>query len=356
MERPKFDFCWEGRLVLTIFLFTILIVFTVLKLWASWPRRYDRWSPRWMANVCTIIVALLATVYTVVVIWNYNFVLRARVIYNHDPEEARPWLEEKENMISEWKFSIALRITLVAVLWLVKISFVVIYFEFSAELKRRTRFLLTFTGFTIGSTFFAIFVMIIVDLVRNDFHFTSESYKYPPLLIPITAYAGAGQIWRNRGNPTLLTSELIELIISVFNTITDILLVVLTYAIFGHLHVSKYNLRGAGLMLFLGSFTVSIACVRLGMLATGMNKLQVIIAFDTMTDMEAFIAGCAACLPGVRLLWREKRHSVRVAVRSESTVGFNKVGMEIVRSESAGSGNLEASNMWGGGQMEARGL
>lgn len=69
--NPTADFCWEGRLACVIVLMVILWCFTALRFKALRGCKYKWTSPRGIASASVILVAILCTVYTIMLIWTY---------------------------------------------------------------------------------------------------------------------------------------------------------------------------------------------------------------------------------------------------------------------------------------------
>ena len=82
---------------------------------------------------------------------------------------------------------------------------------------------------------------------------------------------------------------------------------VLVYAIFRHLNLSsgRTQFRAATLLCTLFIFAVVIALTRLIILVVSMHGIYARLAFDTLTDFEAFLSGCAASIPAIRVLVRD---------------------------------------------------
>jgi hypothetical protein len=58
------------------------------------------------------------------------------------------------------------------------------------------------------------------------------------------------------------------------------------------------------MLIALSALSIVIAIVRLGIMLTGMEHITLRLAFDSLTEFEAFIAVCAACIPAMRVLAR----------------------------------------------------
>jgi hypothetical protein len=142
---------------------------------------------------------------------------------------------------------------------------------------------------------------------------------YPPN--SWSTYVPRGSWEFTDGFPSILRAELV---ITTFNAVTDILrkvsestavqcsanvfsVLVLVYSIFQHLNLAsgRTQFRAASLLCTLFSISLMVALIRLVVLCTVMHGMYARLAFDTLTDFEAFIAGCAASIPAVRVLMRD---------------------------------------------------
>lgn len=81
---------------------------------------------------------------------------------------------------------------------------------------------------------------------------------------------------------------------------------ILIICIFRHLNLAggKNHFRAASMLIALSTLSIVIAIVRLGIMLTGMEHITLRLAFDSLTEYEAFIAVCAACIPAMRVLAR----------------------------------------------------
>lgn len=88
------------------------------------------------------------------------------------------------------------------------------------------------------------------------------------------------------------------------------MLLVLVYIIFQHLNLSRSErtqFRAASLLCTLFFIAVVLGLARLIVLCVSMHGIYARLAFDTLTDFEAFLGGCAASIPAVRVLMRGGR-------------------------------------------------
>ena len=77
--------------------------------------------------------------------------------------------------------------------------------------------------------------------------------------------------------------------------------------IFRHLSLArgKTHLRAMRLLLVLSLMSIVVALARFSiMVSEGMQQMNFRLAFDTLTEFEAFLAACAACIPAMRVLAR----------------------------------------------------
>jgi hypothetical protein len=88
--------------------------------------------------------------------------------------------------------------------------------------------------------------------------------------------------------------------------LTGLTVLVLVYCIFRHLNLAggKGHFRAASMLIILSALSIVIAIVRLGIMISRMEEINLRLAFDSLTEFEAFIAGCAACIPAMRILVR----------------------------------------------------
>lgn len=77
--------------------------------------------------------------------------------------------------------------------------------------------------------------------------------------------------------------------------------------IFRHLSLArgKTHLRAMLMLLVLSLMSIVVALARFSiMVSAGMEEINFRLAFDTLTEFEAFLAACAACIPAMRVLAR----------------------------------------------------
>lgn len=81
---------------------------------------------------------------------------------------------------------------------------------------------------------------------------------------------------------------------------------ILIVCIFRHLNLAggKNHYRAASMLIALSTLSIVIAVARLIIMLTGMQRISFRLAFDSLTEYEAFIAVCAACIPAMRVLAR----------------------------------------------------
>lgn len=81
---------------------------------------------------------------------------------------------------------------------------------------------------------------------------------------------------------------------------------ILVYFIFRYLSLARgrNHFRSMLLLLCLSSLSIIIAAIRLGIMLSGMEAINFRLAFDSLTEFEAFVAACAACIPAMRVLAR----------------------------------------------------
>lgn len=202
------------------------------------------------------------------------------------------------------------------VLWLVKVAFVVIYFGFSKELSHRTRVLLYITIAAIAITF--VFVICLYSLWCLP---VSANWAFSELIQPNTCRANIAP----------------SVIVSVINVLVDILIMAAGFSIVRSLNLGGNSFRSAYLIITIGTLTVLVAFIRMIVLVVRMKKQDMayngiyndaVGEHDYMnstrvpiqesvvgyTEVEAILACIAACLPGIRVLFRK-----HVATRSRLT-------------------------------------
>lgn len=157
------------------------------------------------------------------------------------------------------------------------------------------------------------------------------------------------QLWGHRCVAKSLTPHLIT---SVLNILTDIMcknpgfsldvihanhfIVLLTgFSIIRTLQLTTQQIRASLIIFFIAFLTISAACIRMGSQIFSYtdghggfepyppeNKLNPETLSNIATDMEIYIAGIAACLPGIRLFMRRQINQIekRKAVGQMSTL------------------------------------
>jgi len=195
------------------------------------------------------------------------------------------------------------------VLWLVKVAFVVIYFEFSKELSHRTRVLLYITIAAIAITF--VFVICLYSL----------------WCLPVSTNWAFGELIQSHACRGSLAPSVI---VSVINVLVDILIMVVGFTIVRSLKLGGSSFRSAYLIITIGTLTVLVAFIRMIVLAlrmkkqdsayngiyngavggeTSMDRTSISIPIQESvvgyTEVEAILACIAACLPGIRVLFRK---------------------------------------------------
>jgi len=354
VPKPIPDFCWEGRLAYTILLLLMLFFFSSLRVKAVKGITYAKLSPRGLSDIFILLVTILCTVYTCLVIWNYTTWFRLRGLQQLSArEQDDSLLALLKDMIPDNRKNVSfiMRMILVTVLWLVKCSFVVIYYEFCQQLPRATRFFLYSMTFTLIASYVGVWAATASDLQK-----TLELASYAPAagagittFIPVNTWSTYIPPPRNlRGiSPQVSSLLAAELVITSLNAVTDLLLLVLVYFVFRHLTLAtgRSQYRSAALLIGLAVLAIIIGLFRLGVLLANMASIEYRLAFDTLTDIEAFIAGCAACVPAMRVLVRGDGSSRRTfafslgSSRTSSTSQLRKGSLAY----SGGSVSLPAS-------------
>ncbi|KAA8896146.1 hypothetical protein FN846DRAFT_966108 [Sphaerosporella brunnea] len=314
---PIPDYCWEGRLGTVIAMLCLLYMFMTLRLKAISGFTYSTFSPRGLSSACVMLATVLLTAYTCITIWNYTVWYRLRGLWQSSvmaatDEEANELLVVLRALIPQHRKTVCfiMRMLLVTVLWLVKGSFVLVYFEFRKELPRATRWLLFgITGLLVTS-YFGIWIATGVE-IETALNFEGYSptagagvvlFTPPNTWSTWTVNNGVLKGKYNQG-PTYLV---VELIITSLNAGTDLMILGLIYSIFRHLRLAagKGSFRAASLLIVLSVVSITIATIRLIIMLSGMRDINFRLAFDSLTEFEAFIAGCAACIPAMRVLAR----------------------------------------------------
>ncbi|KAI5778762.1 hypothetical protein EDC01DRAFT_634545 [Geopyxis carbonaria] len=341
---PTADFCWEGRLGCVVGLLTLLYIFTGLRLKALRGITYSAFSPRGISGICIVAVTVLCTIYTCVMIWNFSVWYNIRGLYEQaSSEQNDELLDVLRSLVPKYrkKVSFTLRMLLVTVLWLVKLSFAVIYYEFSAQLPRHTRIFLNASTIVLGMTYMGIWIA-----TAADFRNAMERESYSPaagagltLFTPLNTWAEYDH-WSYTGDPAVSSLLTTELIITILNIVTDLLMLGLIFTIFRHLNLARgrTQFRAARLLTALCATTIVVALARLGIILSKMTEINTRLAFDTLTDFEAFIAGCAGCIPAMRVLVRDGR----------ATFGFPASWGSLARSKTGSSGLSGGGSSRGG--------
>ena len=71
-------------------------------------------------------------------------------------------------------------------------------------------------------------------------------------------------------------------------------------------------------MMLIGVITIAVAIARLVLILCYDRKLtNSATAIDLLTEIEAVVAGCVACLPAMRALFRRKRNEL---VKAENKI------------------------------------
>ncbi|KAF8537780.1 hypothetical protein BDD12DRAFT_845221 [Trichophaea hybrida] len=323
MSEPRFDvppptsdWCWEGRLGSTITMLCILYIFMSLRVKAV-HRLYSNISARGISGAFVMAATVLCTVYTSMVIWNYTVWYRIRGLYEHslnipDENQANELLPILRSLIpsNRREVAFAMRMMLVTVLWLVKGSFILVYYAFAPQLPRGTRYLLYGTTAALLASYIAVW-----SITGFDMKVAIELEGYSPVAGAGVALFTPPNTWSTwtvsedvlRGRhdevPSLLT---VEIVITSLNAGTDLLLLILVYFIFRYLNLARgrNHFRSMLLLLTLSSLSIVIAAFRLGIMLSGMKAINFRLAFDSLTEFEAFVAACAACIPAMRVLAR----------------------------------------------------
>ena len=106
------------------------------------------------------------------------------------------------------------------------------------------------------------------------------------------------------------------------------IVLVLVYNIFQHLCLAsgRRQFRAASLLCTLFIISLFVAIIRLIVLCTTMQVMYARLAFDTLTDFEAFFCACAASIPAVRVLMRDynSQNNTEVDQSTSTTSSFEK--------------------------------
>lgn len=204
----------EGHVALIWTLMSVLYIVLCLRTWALRTTEYSMLSPRGVSTICIVATTFLTTVVCVMVTWSLVGPFRGVPQYVFDTIYS-PDLQSdgyvssvyfnvnpRYSMEMVFKVNFASMLLFYIVLWLVKVAFVVIYFEFSKDLSRRTRNLLYVTIAAIAVSF--TFVLCLYTLWCLPI---SGNWNFDELI--------EGQSCRASITPSV--------IISVINVITDVL-------------------------------------------------------------------------------------------------------------------------------------
>jgi len=219
-------------------------------------------------------------------------------------------------------------------IWLVKASFIVIYFEFAQDLGPRTRRLLYVSSCVIVISF--IFVMLVHSLWCLPF---KDNWDMTILIQPNTC--------RSELTPSIL--------ISTINVSTDLLLMCAGTSIIRSLNLGRSDLRAASLIILIGMLTILTALVRLSCLIAYLTHENDSLNTYTKSDprlknqhsllpvqesvygypeIEALLAATATCFPALRVLFRHGRTKVSSREKSlgtERSFGQSSMGGTEIR-------------------------
>ncbi|RPA95470.1 hypothetical protein L873DRAFT_1697830 [Choiromyces venosus 120613-1] len=305
-----------GHVVLIWTLVLVLYIVLGLRTWALRNTNYSIFSPRGISTLCIALTVTLTTVVCATVTWSLAGPMHTvpkvvlSTLYNLDLPESGVIIfkgDPRKPLETVFKVNFGSMILFYVVLWLVKVAFIVIYFEFSKELSRRTRMLLYITIAAIAITF--AFVICLYSL----------------WCLPLSAnWAFSELIQSNACRASLAPS----VIVSVINVLVDVLIMAAGFSIVRSLNLGRNNFRSAYLIITIGILTIVVAFIRMIVLVVRMNKQGEAYnnifndAMDGSTTMknvyvpiqesvvgyaevEAILACIAACLPGIRVLFRK---------------------------------------------------
>ncbi|CUS12214.1 unnamed protein product [Tuber aestivum] len=304
-----------GHVVLIWTLVLVLYIVLGLRTWALRSTNYSMFSPRGISTLCISLTVTLVTVVCAAVTWSLVGPLHSvpkdvlESLYNADSSGSGDVVfdgDPRAPMELVFKVNFGSMILFYVVLWLVKVAFVVIYFEFSKELSHRTRKLLYITIAAVAVTF--IFVICLHCLWCLPI---SENWAFKALTDTDTCRANLAP----------------SVIASVINVLVDILIMVAGFSIVRSLDLGGSNIRSAYLIITMGSLTVVVAFIRMIVLAVRMknqnrtydniyngmaseqNRASVYVPIQESAvgyaEVEAILACIAACLPGIRVLFRK---------------------------------------------------
>ncbi|CAZ81520.1 unnamed protein product [Tuber melanosporum] len=313
-----------GHVVLIWTLVLVLYIVLGLRTWALRNTNYSMFSPRGISTLCIALTVALTTAVCAVVTWSLVGPMHGvpkRVLtslYNPDlPESGDIFFgpDPRAPLETVFKVNFGSMILFYVVLWLIKVSFVVIYFEFSKDLSRQTRTLLYITIAAVAVTF--VFVICLYSL----------------WCLPVSANWAFNDLVQSG---TCRASLAPSVIISVINVLVDILIMVAGFSIVRSLNLGRSNFRSASLIIAVGILTVVVAFIRMIVLVVRMKNRDraydgiyndAVHDKDTMNvyvpiqesvvgyaEVEAILACIAACLPGIRVLFRK-----HISRRSELT-------------------------------------
>ncbi|PWW75727.1 hypothetical protein C7212DRAFT_357828 [Tuber magnatum] len=304
-----------GHVALIWTLVLVLYIVLGLRMWALRSTNYSVFSPRGISTLCIALTITLVTAVCAAITWslvgpwhgipeavftalyNPDLPMSGNVVFQGDP---------RVPMETVFKVNFASMVLFYVVLWLVKVAFVVIYFEFSKELSHRTRTLLYITIAAVAVTF--VFVICLHCLWCLPM---SANWVFEEIVETETCRANLAP----------------SVIISVVNVLVDILIMGAGFSIVRSLNLGGSSVRSAYLIIAIGTLTVAVAFIRMVVLVVRMrkqnrayddiyngmasekNRMKVYLPVQESAfgyaEVEAILACVAACLPGIRVLFRK---------------------------------------------------
>ncbi|KAI5805686.1 hypothetical protein EDC01DRAFT_753365 [Geopyxis carbonaria] len=314
-------------------LMVVLYCVIGLRYWALRRVTYDKLSPRGISSMCILATVFMVTALASITTWNligpYKDVVTSGVgaidslddipegvdiqvgTYQKDVD-----IEPKFETV--WKVNFASMAIFYTALWLVKASFIVIYFEFSKDLSNRTRRLLYVSSVAMVVTYAFVMLVHLMWCLPMD-----KNWDYDILV-----------------NPGSCRAEIAPSVInSVINVLTDLLLMCAGFAIIRSLNLGRSDFRAASLIILIGCLTILVALVRLICLvvlmhqqnkilreASGDNNIVELPVQESIVgypEIEAILAAMATCLPALRVLFRHSTGKTNASNSAPQTYESN---------------------------------
>jgi hypothetical protein len=203
-------------------------------------------------------------------------------------------------------------------LWTVKIAFICIFLEVLEFLGKKTKIMVQATA-----AFILITLLIGLWALAKDFAVTMVMAIPPPDLI--RSGAARGGVAFVSGNAD------VEFLLTVFNIMTDLLLLVISFQVYKAL---RFPLSAGVVVFVMVSITVLIATIRLvlvGLLFSGSELMLSImynlnLALSFLSECETIVAAIVSCLPGLRAYMRSRDENGPPYSGNERNAGGDEMG------------------------------